>query len=97
MNYLYNCDLNIWQQFCFQTGLFPYALANVRIDTKNRLINWSLLESYTQLDYEKIPFRSLWVQPKFSQKTLQRGKLISIKLHQSFDENIKQSENEPKC
>jgi len=62
--YLFNADLSIYQQFCFQTKLFPYAYAEVHIKS-GKLQKWNLLETYTQMDYRPVPFKTLWLQPTF--------------------------------
>ncbi|MFX0125596.1 MAG: DNA polymerase domain-containing protein [Candidatus Hodarchaeota archaeon] len=63
--YLFNADLSVYQQFCFQTKLFPYVYANIEIQNGKLQNNWELLESYTQMDYRPVPFRTLWLQPIF--------------------------------
>ncbi|MFX1249132.1 MAG: DNA polymerase domain-containing protein [Promethearchaeota archaeon] len=63
-DYLHNADLSLWQQFCFQTGLFPYAYATIKV-ANGELKNWDLLESYVQMDYQAVPFKTLWLQPIF--------------------------------
>ncbi|UCE14984.1 MAG: hypothetical protein JSV04_07345 [Candidatus Heimdallarchaeota archaeon] len=79
---LRNADLSLWQQFCFQTKLFPYAYATVEV-TNGRLTDWTLLESYPQMDYAPVPFRTLWLQPTFAESRLARGKMTRILLRQS--------------
>lgn len=81
--YLHNTDLSIWQQFCFQTGLFPYAYAT--IETKNGRLqnNWKLLEPYTAMDYQAVPFRGLWIHPTFEDQHSSKGKLQAISIRHS--------------
>ncbi|MFX0205656.1 MAG: DNA polymerase domain-containing protein [Candidatus Hodarchaeota archaeon] len=80
--YLHNADLSLWQQFCFQTKLFPYAYAEIDISNR-KLRNWRLLESYTQMDYQPVPFRSLWFQPFFEDSHLSRGRITKILMRRS--------------
>lgn len=75
--YLFNADLSIYQQFCFQTKLFPYVYANIEVQN-GKLNNWELLETYTQMDYQSVPFRTLWLQPFFEDQRLSRGKITKI-------------------
>ena len=79
---LHNADLSLWQQFCFQTELFPYAYAEIDI-SNGHLKNWQLLESYTQMDYQPVPFRVLWFQPFFEDSNLSRGKITRIMIRKS--------------
>ncbi len=80
--YLHNADLSLWQQFCFQTKLFPYAYAEIDV-INGQLKNWQLLESYTQMDYQPVPFRVLWFQPFFEDSNLSRGKITKVLIRRS--------------
>jgi DNA polymerase-2 len=75
---LFNADLSVYQQFCFQTGLFPYAYADIEIQRGKLQNNWKLLETYTLMDYQSVPFRTLWLQPTFEDQRFQRGKITGI-------------------
>ncbi|GAG37917.1 unnamed protein product, partial [marine sediment metagenome] len=80
--YLHNADLSLWQQFCFQTKLFPYAYAKINV-SNGQLKNWELIEFYTQMEYKSVPFRVLWLQPFFEKPNLSRGKIVKILIHSS--------------
>ncbi|MFX0062291.1 MAG: DNA polymerase domain-containing protein [Candidatus Hermodarchaeota archaeon] len=82
-HYLYNSDLSIWQHFCYQTGLFPYVYAIIEVKNE-RLLSWHLLETYTQMNYQPIPFRVLWFQPTFEDRCFFRGKILKISVYQSI-------------
>ena len=47
-DYLFNADLSLFQQFCFQTGLFPYVYAKIEVQNGRLQDNWQLLEQYLQ-------------------------------------------------
>lgn len=81
--YLYNADLSVWQQFCFQTKLFPYVYATIEIKKGILQNNWQLHESYTDMDYATVPFRGLWVHPKFEDHRFSRGKLLALSARHS--------------
>ncbi|MFX0095879.1 MAG: DNA polymerase domain-containing protein, partial [Candidatus Hodarchaeota archaeon] len=81
--FLYNSDLSIWQHFCYQTDLFPYAHALVEIKSGN-LKNWHLLEFYRQMDYQQVPFQTLWLHPTFETPSLFRGKILKVSLGESI-------------
>ncbi|MHA2247421.1 MAG: DNA polymerase domain-containing protein [Candidatus Hodarchaeales archaeon] len=82
--YLYNADLSIWQQFCFQTKLFPYVYATIEVQGGKLLDNWQLHESYTQMDYLAVPFRCLWLQPTFEDHRFSSGKLVALSTRHSI-------------
>jgi DNA polymerase elongation subunit (family B) len=88
--YLHNADLSLWQQFCFQTQLFPYAYATIKVQN-DRLQDWQLLESYLDADYQPVPFRTLWFQPIFEEPHLARGKVTKI----LFRKTVTDSDEEP--
>lgn len=86
--YLHNADLSLWQQFCFQTQLFPYAYATIKVQN-GKLQDWQLQESYTDADYQPVPFRTLWFQPIFEKPHLARGKVMKVLFRKTvtdFDE-----------
>jgi DNA polymerase elongation subunit (family B) len=80
--YLHNADLSLWQQFCFQTQLFPYVYATIEVQN-DRLQDWQLLEAYTDADYQSVPFRTLWLQPVFEERHLSRGKVMEVLFRKS--------------
>lgn len=86
---LFNADLSIYQQFCFQTKLFPYAYASIEVQN-GKLQNWELLESYTQMDYKSVPFRTLWLQPFFEDQNFSRGRITNIIIRKSVVEPDKE-------
>ncbi|MFX1512976.1 MAG: DNA polymerase domain-containing protein [Promethearchaeota archaeon] len=75
--HLHNTDLSLWQQFCFQTKLFPYAHARIEV-TNGWLKRWALLETYEQMDYQNVPFHTLFLQPIFQEPRFLRGKITKI-------------------
>ncbi|MFX0086335.1 MAG: DNA polymerase domain-containing protein [Candidatus Hodarchaeota archaeon] len=88
--YLHNADLSLWQQFCFQTQLFPYAYATIEVQN-DILQDWQLLEAYTDADYQSVPFRTLWFQPVFEEQHLSRGKVTEV----LFRKSVRNPDEEP--
>ncbi len=84
--YLYNADLSIYQQFSFQTGLFPYVYAKIEVKNGRLQKNWELLEHYLQADYRTVPFRTLWMQPFFEEQNFSRGQIQEIHMRQSLSQ-----------
>ncbi|MHA1995983.1 MAG: DNA polymerase domain-containing protein [Candidatus Hodarchaeales archaeon] len=82
--YLYNADLSIYQQFCFQTGLFPYVYAKINVTNGRLHDDWELLEHYLQADYRTVPFRTLWMQPFFAEQNFSRGPIREIHMRHSL-------------
>ncbi len=82
--YLYNADLSLWQQFTFQTGLFPYAYAEIEV-VNNTLKTWTLIEEYEQLDYKAVPFRILWFQPFFEKNGHSWGKITGVLFRETLE------------
>ncbi len=82
-DYLHNTDLSLWQQFCFQTKLFPYAYAIIEV-TNGQLKKWELLETYEETEYEIVPFRLLYFQPTFEEPRFSRGKITKILVRPSI-------------
>ncbi|MFX0211396.1 MAG: hypothetical protein ACFFDT_35790, partial [Candidatus Hodarchaeota archaeon] len=83
--YLHNSDLSLWQQFCFQTKLFPYAYATIEI-ANGQLKKWDLLETYEQMEYEIVPFRTLYLKPEFKDPRFNRGRITNILIRPSIDD-----------
>ncbi|MFW9854723.1 MAG: DNA polymerase domain-containing protein [Candidatus Thorarchaeota archaeon] len=77
--FLFNADLSLYQQFCFQTELFPYAYAEIEVERGKLKNNWQLLETYEQMDYRSVPFSPLWFHPTFEEPEFQRGKITEIR------------------
>lgn len=86
-DYLYNVDLSIWQYFSFQTELFPFAYATIKINEKNVLVDWKLIEKYEELHYQSIPFKAVWVVPFFKKRASSQGSIKRIKFQFTNDEN----------
>ena len=84
-NYLFNADLSIYQQFSFQTGLFPYVYAQIEVVNGRLQNNWQYLEQYLQAEYQSVPFRTLWIQPFFQEQNFSRGKIQEIHFRCSLD------------
>ncbi|MCK4847786.1 MAG: hypothetical protein KAT16_02040, partial [Candidatus Heimdallarchaeota archaeon] len=83
--YLFNADLSIVQQFCFQTGLFPYVYAKIQINNGHLINRWEILEDYLQAEYKSVPFRTLFMQPMFNDRSFSRGKIKEIHFRQTLE------------
>ncbi|MHA2175960.1 MAG: DNA polymerase domain-containing protein [Candidatus Hodarchaeales archaeon] len=83
-NDLFNADLSIYQQFSFQTGLFPYVYAKIEVKNGRLQENWRHLEQYLQANYRSVPFRTLWMQPFFQEQNFYRGKIQEIHFRDSL-------------
>jgi DNA polymerase elongation subunit (family B) len=81
--YLHNADLSLFQYFCFQTNLFPYVYAEIEIINDRLQPTWRLLEEYTDAEYRSVPFRTLWLQPKFENEHLLRGRLLALSVRRT--------------
>ncbi|MHA2172341.1 MAG: DNA polymerase domain-containing protein, partial [Candidatus Kariarchaeaceae archaeon] len=85
--YLFNADLSLFQQFCFQTGLFPYVYAKIEVKNGRLQDNWELLEQYLQAEYRPIPFQTIWMQPMFTNQNFYRGKIKEIHFRQTLEQD----------
>ena len=86
-DYLFNADLSLFQQFCFQTGLFPYVYAKIEVQNGRLQDNWQLLEQYLQAEYRPVPFQTLWLQPMFTDRNFSRGKIKEIHFRQTLEQD----------
>jgi len=82
--YMHNADLSLYQHFCFQMNLFPYVYAEIEIINNRLQPNWRLLEEYTDREYRTVPFRTLWLQPRFENEHLLRGRLLALSVRRSI-------------
>ncbi|MHA2214947.1 MAG: DNA polymerase domain-containing protein [Candidatus Hodarchaeales archaeon] len=86
-DYLFNADLSLFQQFCFQTGLFPYVYAKIDVQNGRLQNNWQLLEQYLQAEYRPVPFQTLWMQPMFTDRNFSRGKIKEIHFRHTLEQD----------
>jgi len=81
---LFNADLSLYQHFCFQTGLFPYAYTEIEIKGNRLMPDWTLLEHYTDMEYRSVPFKTLWLQPMFEDPYFLKGRLLALSVRESI-------------